>query len=132
MNNLDKAVAGVNETEEAKALLLASGIAAFQNRAAFLPLQTSDSLPETETQFSERTRSQRKTQDIRTKQWIQHLNRFTATDNPILLSFDDMKQIEFITQKVYLLHEPMDIFLEAIEKEIEPLSWLDRGNEGNE
>lgn len=126
MTNLNQAVTGVSTEQEARALLLSAGITAMQNRAALVPLVTDAPLFETEAAFSERTKSERKTRDIRIKQWIQHINRFTYTDNPTLLSFDDMKQIEFITYKHYLLFVPMDDFLEAIEKETESLPWLER------
>lgn len=123
---MTKAVKGVSTEQEARALLLSAGITAIQSRAAFMPLITDAPLLETEPQFSGRTKSERKTRDIRIKQWIQHINRFTYTDNPTLLSFDDMKQIEFITYKHYLLFVPMDDFLEAIEKETDSLPWLER------
>lgn len=73
MNNLDKAVAGVNDADKAKALLLASGIAVMKARGGYIPLQTSDSLPETETEFSERTRASRQSRWMRITKYLQFL-----------------------------------------------------------
>jgi hypothetical protein len=111
-NSTNPAV-GIKDESAIRDFLLRRGVQAFQLQAAFIPLSTELAWPVTEAEFSKETRSERRTEDIRKKQWIQHMNRFTYSDNPHLLSWDEMKQIEFITFKKYLLFHPLEDFLEA-------------------
>lgn len=90
----------IGGTEDIPLLLRTLGITAMQKQAGMIPSVVNTALPITEQAFSEQTRSQRKTFDIRTKQWIQATN--SHGEDIRILSYGELKEIEFITYKKYL------------------------------
>lgn len=73
MSNLNKAVTGITDESEAKRLLLSAGVDSLKARGGYVPPQTSDSLLETETQFSTRTRASRQSHWMRITKYLQFL-----------------------------------------------------------
>jgi len=92
----------VDSEKEARELLQKSGISSFMKQAAYLPLSTDKPLPITEGQFSEQTRSQRRSRHIRTTQWINHtlgidITKLMAVDEFLKMT----SQVIFITYEEY-------------------------------
>lgn len=94
VTNLNQAVKGVSTEQEARALLLSAGIASVQSRAAFVPLMSDASLPETETQFSARTRATRQTFYSRITKWIHFITREWKL-SPLSISYSQIEAVAY-------------------------------------